>query len=77
MVICDIFKRNKDKNEICKCCDRLAVNQLAIFTVSLNKFSGGGITGAKKDYSLFVMVSSTLQYVQGHYYFSNLVKEPV
>lgn len=75
--ICDMFKKNGDKNEICKCCDSLTVNQVVTFTVSMSKFSGGRIIGARKHYSFSAMVNFTLQYIQGHYYqlstfFSNI-----
>lgn len=66
--ICDMFKKNGDKNEICKCCDSLTVNQVVTFTVSMSKFSGGRIIGARKHYSFSAMVNFTLQYIQGHYY---------
>lgn len=64
-----VLESNGDKNEICKYCDSLTVNQIVTFTASMSKFSGGGIIGARKHYSFFSMVIFTLQYMQGHYYF--------
>lgn len=67
--IYDTFKRNGDKNEICKCCGSSTVNQIVIFAVSMSKFSGGRIIGARKHYSFSAMVNFTLQYIQGRYYY--------
>lgn len=55
-----VLERNGDKNEICKCCDSLTVNQIVTFTASMSKFSGGGIIGARKHYSFSSMVIFTL-----------------
>lgn len=63
-----MLESNGDKNEICKYCDSLTLNQIGTFTASMHKFSGGGIIGARK-YSFSSMVIFTLQYTQGHYYF--------
>lgn len=64
-----VLERNGVKNEICKYCDSLTVNQIVTFTASMSKFSEDGIIGARKHYSLSSMVIFTLQYSQSHYYF--------
>lgn len=68
-VIYSVLERNGDKNEICKYCDILTVNQVVTFTASMSKFSEGGIIGVRKYYSVSSMVIFPWQYTQDRYYF--------
>lgn len=67
-----VLERSGVKNEICKYCDSLTVNQIVTFTASRSEFSKDGIIGARKHYSLSSMVIFTLQYSQGHLFFKCL-----
>lgn len=59
-----VLERNGDKNEICKCCGGLTVDQMIVtLTSNTSKFSGGGIIGNRKYYSSYSMIIITFQYM--------------